>query len=93
MNEVPSYLILRNDRELTFDFLILLVPTTELLAFNSGDVGIVGTVHDGGNHALGEREREIRERNINNQHDIKCLHSCNNPVARSHQHTIEIKEH
>lgn len=43
---------------LTFDFLILFVPASKLLAFGSGDIGIVGAVHYGGNHALRERERE-----------------------------------
>ncbi len=67
--------------QLTFDFLVLLVPTTKLLAFSSGDVGVVGTIHYGGNHTLREKERE---KIINNQRDID---SRNNHMACSHKHT------
>lgn len=43
--------------QLTFDLLILLVPAAKLLAFGSGDIGIVGTIHYGRNHTLREKER------------------------------------
>lgn len=42
-------------RMLTFDFLVLLVPASKLLTFGRGDVGVVRTVHDGGDHTLRER--------------------------------------
>lgn len=71
-----------NSISLTFDFFILLVPTTEFLTFGSGYVGIVGTVHYGGNHALrGNKRGEI----INNQHNMKCLDSRNNHMACTHK--------
>ena len=42
--------------QLTFDLLILLVPAAKLLAFGSGDVGIVGAIYYGRNHTLRRRE-------------------------------------
>lgn len=78
---------------LTFDFLILFVPATKLLAFGCGDVGIVGAVHYGGNHAL--RERKGEGTIINNQHNMKCFHATTTWHAHvnTHTHTIEIDKH
>lgn len=45
---------------LTFDLLVFFVPASKLLAFDSGYVGIVGTIYNGGYHTLKEKKKKLR---------------------------------